>query len=292
MALPKHLQEAVQQALAQHFGRNIAIHGFESVSGGCINNGGKLTTAAGDFFLKWNTSDHEGMFETEVKGLRLLHAAGELRVPEPLLTGEADPHLFLLMEWIKPGERQPDFWEDFGQRLARLHRHTQEHYGLDFDNYIGSLPQRNREHELWKDFFLQERIFPQVERAQQQGYLSQHEMKQVERLEERLADFFPPEPASLLHGDLWSGNFLVDEHGQAAIIDPAVYYGHREMELAFTRLFGGYDARFYAAYEEEWPLQPGFPEREEVYNLYPLLVHLNLFGTGYLGQVQAILRRF
>ncbi len=184
------------------------------------------------------------------------------------------------------------YWETLGQSLAVLHSHTQPTFGLHFDNYIGSLPQTNTLTANGYDFFFEHRLLPQAGLALYKGLLSKKSYDALFRLRDRLPELFPNERPALLHGDLWSGNVLINEDNKPALIDPAVYYGFREAELAFTRLFAGFDDRFYDAYDEAFPLQNGFNERVAIYNLYPLLVHVNLFGSGYVSGVERVLKQF
>jgi fructosamine-3-kinase len=165
-------------------------------------------------------------------------------------------------------------------------------YGLNHNNFIGKLPQSNCQHKNWVDFFIEERIQPQLKMATNAGKLGMATIKRFEAMYKQLPQLFPDEPPSLLHGDLWGGNYFFDQSGEATIYDPAVYYGNREIELAFTHLFGGFPSAFYRAYEETYPLQSGFSERKDVYNLYPLLVHTNLFGGSYARRVQRIVNQF
>ncbi len=176
---------------------------------------------------------------------------------------------------------------------ARYHRHIASQYGLDHDNFIGANPQPNQAADNWVDFFGQQRLAFQMELARQNGYLPAQRAKLLEKLLVRLNDLLPSQPpASLLHGDLWGGNWLVTEAGEAALIDPAVYYGDRESELAFTELFGGFPSAFYVAYNETWPLDHDYRKRRDLYNLYHLLNHLNLFGESYGGAVDSVLRQY
>lgn len=289
--ISQHLLNAIEENLAKELGNDISIQKHLPVGGGCINSGGKIVTNKGDFFVKYNDERLAGMFETEVKGLKILSKTNEIKAPEVISIGNSENITFLILEWIEPGRKKNNFWEDFGSRLANLHRHLSESYGLDFDNYIGSLPQYNKRYDSWIDFFVHQRIEKQLEMASAKYDISEIS-SDFQELTKRLHDIFPDEPPSLLHGDLWSGNFLVNDSGYAAIIDPAVYYGHREIELAFTKLFGGFDNTFYNSYEESYPVKPNFGERIDIYNLYPLLVHANLFGTSYLNQVRNILKKF
>ncbi|RLD39817.1 MAG: ketosamine-3-kinase, partial [Bacteroidetes bacterium] len=199
---------------------------------------------------------------------------------------------FLILNFIQSAEMQDEFWDDFGQKLASLHRHSQKNFGLDHDNYIGSLSQSNKFHKSWADFFREERLEAQVKLARDNGRMGREMVNTFSRFYAKLDELFPKEPPALLHGDLWSGNFMVNQNGLAVIIDPAVYYGHREMDLAMSQLFGGFDASFYDAYQRNFPLENGWQQRLDYYNLYPLMVHVNLFGGSYLESVKRILVRF
>jgi protein-ribulosamine 3-kinase len=271
---------------AQGYGR---VTASQPVGGGCINHGARLETASGrTFFLKTNSSAPADMFAREAEGLDALQVADGPRVPQPYLVGEA----FLLLEDLAPARRQPDYWPSFGRRLAALHNHTNPRFGFAHDNYIGSTPQPNSWMEDGYQFFAEQRLLYQAGLAGRRGLLDAGGVRQVEILAARLPDLVPPQAASLIHGDLWSGNAVSDAAGAPAIIDPAAHYGWAEAELAMTALFGAFPQEFYLAYQEVHPLQAGFQARFDLYNLYHLLNHLNLFGSGYLGEVRAILRRF
>lgn len=196
------------------------------------------------------------------------------------------------MEDLSPGRRAGDYWPAFGRRLARLHQQTRPEFGFEHDNYIGSTPQPNPWTADGYAFFAEQRLLYQARLARRQGLLGTAEVKQTERLARRLPELVPEQPASLIHGDLWSGNALADRGGNPALIDPAAHYGWAEAELAMTTLFGGFPEVFYRAYQELNPRPPGLWERFEIYNLYHLLNHLNLFGGGYRAQVTGILRRY
>lgn len=287
--IPDSVQQQLQQSLDQE------IDSAQSVSGGSINRAAKIRLADGQTcFLKWNTTADPNMFTVEEKGLQLLNSANTtLRVPDVFVTGETDNGTgFLLQEFISEGRSAPNSAEEFGQALAALHQHHEDQYGLDHDNYIGRLPQSNTWHKSWIDFFVEERMQPQLQMATDSGKLGSGTVSHFESMYKQLANIFPEEPPSLLHGDLWGGNYFFDESGVATIYDPAVYYGHREIELAFTHLFGGFPGSFYSAYEESYPLKSGFSKRKDIYNLYPLLVHTNLFGGSYARQVKGIVKRF
>jgi fructosamine-3-kinase len=293
MFLPGTLIERVCEDLSRHLGLFVDVELAAPVGGGSINDAWRLETEAGRYFLKTNSADrYPSMFAAEADGLRRLREAGPLRVPKVIATGEDHDDSYLLLEWVESGTKGPGFWAEFGRGLAQLHRHTQEHFGLQHDNYIGSLVQRNKQERDWPSFLIHQRLEPQLKVARDHKRVKAGMAFRFERLYRQLDKLFPPEPPALLHGDLWSGNFLCDPESRPVLIDPAVYYGHREMDLAMTRLFGGFDAEVYNAYHSEWPLEKGWEERVDLCNLYPLMVHVNLFGGNYADQVEGILRRF
>ena len=291
--IPGSLSEEILSIISEQAGKMVSLKGSSPLSGGSINEAYRLDTSAGAFFMKYNRADaYPGMFGQEAMGLKLLKEAHEIRVPEVTGTGDDGRYSFILLEYIDPAAKSRDFWEDFGRRLAALHKHTAENFGLGHDNYIGSLKQYNDSHDNWIDFFREERLLVQMEIAARAGLLTSRLEQSFRKLFLRLTDIFPVEPPSLIHGDLWSGNYMVDENGAACIIDPAVYFGFREMDIGMSRLFGVFGSEFYNAYNEAWPMAPGWQERVDICNLYPLMVHVNLFGAGYLGSVEAVLRRF
>ncbi|MFO7622805.1 MAG: fructosamine kinase family protein [Anaerolineales bacterium] len=281
--IPKAVHDWLQE---NGFGE---IEKLRPVSGGCINNGMILQTGSGQsVFLKTNPGAPENMFEREAEGLVALATQDGPRVPKPFCFGKD----FLLMEDLSPGPRRPGYWTDFGRQLAHLHNCTNTRFGFTHDNYIGSTPQPNPWTADGHVFFAEQRLIFQAKLARQQGLLDRLQVDQVERLAARLPELIPVQPAALIHGDLWSGNVTADRAGNPALIDPAVHYGWAEAELGMTDLFGSFPQEFYAAYQEVRPLAGGFRERFPLYNLYHLLNHLNLFGTGYSGQVSAILSRY
>ncbi|MFQ5334798.1 MAG: fructosamine kinase family protein [Flavobacteriales bacterium] len=286
LELPKSAAEKIRE----YTGRILHVH---PVGGGCINRCFQLLASQGPFFLKTNDAGrHPGMFEAEAAGLERLLACGALRVPKAMHCGHADNTAFLLMEFMDTGAQMPGFWSDFGTSLANLHRQGSEAFGLDHNNYIGSLPQSNRQHDLWTDFFIEERLLPQLIKARDGHKADKSIVERFDRLFTKLDDIFPVEPPSLLHGDLWNGNFMCGPDGHACIYDPAIYFGHREMDIAMSRLFGGFDEAFYASYNLSYPMESAWVKRLDICNLYPLLVHVNLFGGGYMEQVKQIIRPF
>ncbi len=262
------------------------------VPGGCINSAYQVHTTEGIYFLKWNKKELLKMFSVEERGLTLLHEHSSLNSPKVIAAGEMDAKSYLLTEWIEKGSQSTYFWENFGRNLAIQHRETSDQFGLDHDNFIGSLPQPNNYHSSWHSFFINERLIPQLNLALSKSLIDTSIRTKFDLLFNELEELIPKEPPALLHGDLWSGNFMTNSEGEAVIFDPAVYYGHRETELAFTQLFGGFSPQFYHYYDEMYPLTPEFDERVDIHNLYPLLVHVNLFGRSYLSGIQQTLKRY
>ncbi len=271
----------------------ISVQRFKPAHGGCINNGGELITNQGSYFIKWNDSfRYPEMFKKEAKGLQLLSKTNSVHIPDVIHVSEVDHVQFILLELITSAPRKKNYWDLLGKRLALLHQHPSEMFGLDHNNYIGSLPQYNSQNTSWVDFFIHQRLEIQLSHAERHHRIDTALRKRFELIYKKLPTLFPDERPALLHGDLWSGNLLVNNSGEPALIDPAVYYGNREAELAYTKLFGGFDEQFYHAYQDVFSLETGFDERSDVYNLYPLLVHVNLFGGAYRQQVEWILSRY
>jgi fructosamine-3-kinase len=265
----------------------------QSVSGGDINAAWRIETTSGQrYFVKWNPRPLPHLFEVEARGLQLLMQAQALRVPGVIAVIDQPPALVL--EWIEPGANKSIAAEALGRGLAQQHRSIGAAYGLDHDNYIGATLQINTPTDSWIEFYRDRRLGEQAKLAQARGHLPPDRARRLDRVLANLDRWIDPAvlAPSLLHGDLWGGNYLSDTSDQPVLIDPAVYYGDREAEIAFTELFGGFGSRFYAAYNEVWPLDHAYPDRRDVYNLYHLLNHLNLFGEGYGSAVDAVLRRF
>jgi fructosamine-3-kinase len=229
------------------------------------------------------------MFAAEARGLQWIEETGAIRVPRVLACSDEHP-AYLALELLDPGPRCEGFDEILGRSLAALHGFGAPSFGLDHDNFIGRLPQSNAATDDWATFYWHSRLEPQLQLASDGGHVDSGLRARFDALRHVLPERVgPEEPPSRLHGDLWGGNLHVDEAGRPALIDPAVYGGHREIDLAMMRLFGGFGARVFAAYEDASPLQPGAAERVPLYQLYPLLVHVNLFGRSYLGSLQSAL---
>lgn len=278
--------------LFKSFGKQIPVLSYRLVAAGSLNQGIFIQTKDNNFFLKTNFSTYKDIFEFEARSLQDISRSTFLKVPEVFQVGSYQGQNYLLMEWIDSQKRQNSFWEDLGEGLAQLHMNSQSSFGLYSDNYIASLPQLNGESQSWADFFVSKRLEPLAGRAYYEGYFSLDFYKKFQNLYPLISQVIPSERPAFLHGDLWSGNVLVDDQGKPCLIDPAMYYGHREMDIAFSKLFGGFDAAFYQVYDEIFPLEPGFQERMDIHNLYPLLVHVLLFGESYVAGVSKTLTKY
>ncbi len=277
------LVRTIAAAIERETGQAFEAAEQVEAGGGCINRG--LTLAGRDgrrFFVKLNEARHADMFAAEAAGLAELEAAAAIRVPRPIVHGVALGQAYLVLEWLPLGGRGSG--ADLGRRLAALHRTTRREFGWQRDNTIGSTPQPNAAMADWPAFYRERRLGHQLRLAARNG-APRGLLKRSEQLLDELDNFFPgykPEP-SLLHGDLWGGNFGFAQ-GEPVLFDPAVYFGDREADLAMTELFGGFSPDFHAAYREAWPLDPGYATRKTLYNLYHVLNHFNLFGGGYADQ--------
>lgn len=266
---------------------------FEPAGGGCIADSGSVVTRAGNRYFVKHYSGRNGRMvaRAEVEGLNEISKAGAIRSPGVIgVSGQV-----IVLEYIPLGTKTKIFWEEFGRSLADMHRYTSNSgHGFISNNFIGNNMQKNRPFiEKWSDFYAEARLIPQFRMMVANGYADTVISSRFDRLIKRLPELVDDKTisASLLHGDLWLGNFIVASDGNAVLIDPAVYYGDRETDLAMTKLFGGFDERFYSAYREAWPLEPGYSDREVLYKLYHQMNHLNLFGAGYLGSVRAGLEK-
>ncbi len=279
--IPSEIKRRIITQLGNALNTTITVNEESSIVGGCINNAIKINTNKGDFFVKWNTNSKANMFQSEYNGLKVLKDTNTIRIPNVLCFDDD----FLILEFIPPSNPNNAFWEVFGQKLALMHKQTHSKFGLDFDNYIGSLYQDNTQNKNWTEFFIQNRLQAQLSIGNFSGTL----LSDFDKLFQKLPNLFPNEKPALLHGDLWSGNFLAKNGDTPMLIDPAIYYGNREMDIAMSKLFGGFNSDFYFAYNESRPLENGWEERIQICNLYPLLVHVNLFGGAYINQVKNIL---
>jgi fructosamine-3-kinase len=290
------VKAALREALAARLGSPIVRS--SAASGGEINQAFRIELADGrHLFVKTHAAAPPGMYECEARGLAWLRQAGALRVPEVAYAGDlGSAGACLAIEHLAPGNARAhpkDFDAALGAGLAALHRAGADQFGLSYDNFIALLPQANASLPTFGEFYAARRLAPQLERAQRSGHIGASLAARVNRLIERIDELIgPPEPPARLHGDLWNGNVISDEHGAPCLIDPAVYAGHREIDLAMMRLFGGFSERVFEAYAAAFPLAAGQRERVPLFQLYPVLVHVNLFGAGYVRQVESLVAHY
>jgi fructosamine-3-kinase len=282
--------EALRAAVSHAVGS--AVVELRPVAGGDINRAFRAALDDGrDVFVK----HREGMaaaYRAEAEGLAWLADARALRTPKVVATADGEP-AFLALEWIERGTPAADHDEQLGRGLAQLHRAGAPSFGHPADNWIATLPQSNRPNPTWPDFYANHRLWPLARQAVESQLLPEETLIRLESLATRLPELCgPPEPPARLHGDLWGGNAITGPQGEPVLIDPAVYGGHREMDLAMMRLFGGFNSRVFDAYNEIWPLQPGHKDRVRLFQLYPLLVHVLLLGGSYAVQLMTALRHY
>jgi len=290
MSMWDKISRQISEALSQDF----QLKKQSSVMGGDINQAnrvdGLLDGEPGSFFIKLNQKSLLGMFEAEAAGLKEIEKSLSICVPHVVCSGVVDNKSFLVLEHLQLGSGKADSAALLGQQLAQLHKTTVKQFGWSRENTIGSTRQMNIQEDSWLDFWRKHRLGFQLELARQNG-ASNSLFTKGQKFNDRLEQFFvgyKPE-ASLLHGDLWSGNYAYLTNGEPVIYDPAVYYGDREADIAMTELFGGFSNHFYTAYNEAWPLDAGYPQRKKLYNLYHILNHFNLFGGGYGMQAEVMI---
>jgi protein-ribulosamine 3-kinase len=267
---------------------------FQPVGGGSINTTLNVKLRDKYCFCKVNSAkDFPMLFKYEQMGLETLAQHSIIKVPEIYDCFEEDNYQILLLEWINPSERTPHFWQNFGQQLAQLHSVSNTQFGLDHNNYMGSVPQLNSFSTNWNEFFSNQRLLPLIDKCLTNNLLSSKNVKQFEKLISRLSEIFGNDTKpSLLHGDLWSGNFICAQYATPVLIDPVVYFGHPSIDLGMTTLFGGFNSNFYDAYQSVTPFPKNYEEQWAVCNLYPLLIHLLLFGQSYLHSIETTLRKY
>ena len=289
---------SIKEAVSSVCGRDVTVEKKQAVHGGEANDAFELFLSGGKkLFMKSNSVSNADFFRAEAEGITAIKTTGTLRVPEIYAMGTDGSCSFLLMEFIERTGTMRDFWEKLGAGLAAMHKADTSafvlggKFGLISDNYIGAGKQKNSPKESWTEFFAECRLRPQFELAS--GYFDGTTIMKADRLLDNLDRFlYEPEKPSLLHGDLWSGNFLPGENGEPVLIDPAVYVGCNEADIAMTELFGGFDKRFYSAYFETMGTVSGYEDRRDLYNLYHLTNHLNLFGSAYLSAVVRTIDRY
>lgn len=295
MMLSQPLFQILVSAIKDISPHDFSVQSIVPISGGDINRAYRIQTHSAAYFVKVNDiPDANRMFLAESSGLELMRSVPGVRTPQAFTIGRAQGEAFLLMEWLatsNSGRNRGAAQELLGRMVACLHRHQSNRYGLDYDNFIGKLSQTNTPTMDWTTFFIRHRLQKQLDIGGP-DMVGARLRKQFGQLFDRMDSLYPNEPPSLLHGDLWGGNYLITDSGQPALIDPAIYYGNREMDIAMTKLFGGFSEHFYMAYHEAYPLQPGWEDRIDLWNLYPLLVHVNLFGASYLDALQGNLKKY
>ncbi len=287
MGISKEIIQTLEHQL------QVSVTGFKPVSGGSINDAFKLQTDKELFFLKINDKNaYPGMFEAEATGLKLIAKKGAIKVPDVIHPGNAGNESFLLLKWIESRRPTIRASSQLGMQLAQMHKQSNQYFGLDSDNYMGSLRQSNNKHLKWSSFFVEERLMPMVKTGIDKGLLNSKNVTEFEILYKNIPSLFDEEAPALIHGDLWGGNYLIGEDETPFLIDPAVSYGNREFDIAMTTLFGGFSTEFYQSYNETFPLQKDWQHRIDLWNLYPLLLHLNLFSLSYLPQVKDCLKQY
>jgi protein-ribulosamine 3-kinase len=283
------LRIAIERKLQLQFKTSEHLKVLNQVGGGSINQAYRLLFGQLNLFLKLNRkSAMPALFERECDGLKELHRASKIKIPKTILQDYFEEHAYLVLEWIETTTPTQKFWNNLAEGIVSMHQLKGERFGNCPDNYIGSLHQSNKSAGKWSEFWVNERLLPQLQICKNE--LSPAIHRSFESCFLRADDLFPEEKPSLLHGDLWVGNILVGRNDEVYLIDPAVYYGHREMDIAMMRLFGGVDAAFYSYYQEEYPMESGWELRLQLAMLYPLLVHVNLFGRSYVSQIEQIMK--
>lgn len=271
---------------------NNRIESILPVSGGDISSAYKIETSGKIYFLKLNEASALNMFLKEADALKMIATMNTINTPSVIDVGSFENNSYLLMDFIDSKTPSNQDMALLGKQLANLHLNTFKTFGFNSDNYIGTLPQSNTKHQNWVDFYMEERLAPQLKLAVQKQLLSPTEVPNTSTMKLKTADIFKEVQPSLLHGDLWSGNFLISKDGTPYLIDPATYYGHSEVDIAMSLLFGGFSNSFYEAYRAVIPKETDTNARVELYQLYYLLVHLNLFGSSYYHSVKHILNKY
>ncbi len=286
------LWPAIAKHITDSTGAAFTVHKHSTIGGGCINTAFLIEDHEKKFFVKLNHATALDMFVAESTGLDEIVTAGTIFAPQPLCFGTTESQAYLVMEHIERGTAGENGMRLFGKQLAEMHRATASQYGWKIANTIGSTPQLNVLDSSWHHFWREQRLTPQLELAARNGYrggLQSKGEKLLSALPLLLANHQPP--PSLLHGDLWSGNYAFNTDSMPIIFDPAVYFGDRETDIAMTELFGGLSSDFYDAYRDTWPLSPEYETRKSLYNLYHILNHANLFGGSYISQAENMIDR-
>jgi protein-ribulosamine 3-kinase len=287
------MNPSLEEAIAQKLKIPTTSLQYRAVGGGCINQTFLLSIPGKNIFCKVNNaSNFPQMLAKEGNALKYFSLINAIKTPKVFDHIETGAEQALLLEWINRGSKTAKFWKSFGQQLAALHLTSNHVFGWEEDNYMGSVVQHNTWTTEWTSFFTTQRLIPLVQQCSQKGLLSNKHLFKLEHVYKELNNIFSSEPPALLHGDLWSGNFMCNEDEEPVLIDPAIYYGHRSIDLGMTTLFGGFDRLFYEAYHHYYPFPSNYSEQWKVCNLYPLLIHLLLFGSSYRLQIEDILQEF
>jgi len=290
--------DAITQDISSSVKAPFSIISKRSVSGGSINAAYQLVGETQQYFVKLNVAGKLAMFEAEASGLQEITESKVIKVPDVICCGIAGDQAYIVLEYIDlnaragSGTKVGNCARALGQQIAALHRLSKPQFGWHRDNTIGVTPQINHRERDWVTFWGEHRLGFQLQLAAENGYARTLQIN-GDKLLTHLPVFFEnyTPQASLLHGDLWSGNYAFNAHGEPIIFDPAIYYGDREADIAMTELFGGFPAEFYLAYNDSYTLDVGYNSRKTLYNLYHILNHLNLFGGGYLAQCESMLEQ-
>ena len=287
--LPGHLSFFRNKGFEQNLPSGVSV-----LHGGSINQVFLIDVSGQKQVVKYNSrKDLPGLFEAEEQGMKFLRDNSEFFVPKVLTQYTCNDFSLLALEYFESTESPSfQFWYDSGRKLAALHRKSSSWFGFENDNYFADIVVDNQPSADWVDFYILRRLEPLIRLNVDEGRISTATIRLVERMYKKLDDIFPGEVPALLHGDLWSGNFLKGVNAQAALIDPAVYFGHREMDLAMTTLFGGFEAGFYEGYEEHFPLEKDWRKRAGIAQLFPLLYHSYKFGGQYITRVKEVVAVF
>ncbi len=281
---------SIAKEISQATNTSFEITNTRSVGGGCINQGYKISGNSQNYFVKVNQANQVEMFVAEALGLKQMAATETITIPKPICWGVTGNSCYIVLQWLDFGGRNNRSWRSMGRQLAQMHQHrTNDNFGWDTNNTIGSTPQINNWMDNWADFFAEQRIGYQLRLAKRKGGNFPDTNQVIAAVRAKLADRKPE--ASILHGDLWSGNADITRDGKPVIFDPATYFGDRETDIAMTELFGGFPNAFYQGYNQQWQLDPGYKQRKSLYNLYHILNHFNLFGGGYGSQANRMIQQ-
>ena len=283
--------DTIAKEISKATGKEFEVKETHSVGGGCINQGYKIQSLDQQYFVKLNQASLMEMFVAEASGLKEMYQTQTLTIPYPICWGIVGNSCYLVLEWLDLGGRSnSEAWSKMGRKLAQMHRQgTSDCFGWKMNNTIGSTPQINNWMDNWGEFFAEQRIAYQLRLAKRRGGSFPHTDKVIAAVKEHLAERKPV--PSIVHGDLWSGNASITVAGEPVIFDPATYYGDRETDIAMTELFGGFPPSFYQGYNQQWKLDPGYKTRKNIYNLYHILNHFNLFGGGYGSQANRMIQQ-